>query len=112
ADAPRRVPGSRATLAKCSVDGPGIGSARSNRAASWRWQKYGPRNNSGKQTISAPAAAAARIRSVAWARLVARFDEHRICTKASLNTCGSAMHDLPEKANIILGPSAEPQRTN
>ena len=40
--------------ASASVVGPGIGSARSNRAASSTWQKYWVRNSSGRQATCAP----------------------------------------------------------
>ena len=47
--------------------GPGMGSARSNRAASSAWQKYWVRNSSGRQAIWAPRSAASI--SIALARL-------------------------------------------
>ena len=47
----------------------GIGSALSNRRISSVWQKYGPVNSSGRQTICAPAFAAAAIAASALASM-------------------------------------------
>ena len=52
---------SRATSASFVVEGPGIGSARSKRRRSSRWQKYCARNSSGRQTMFAPSRAASRM---------------------------------------------------
>ena len=72
---------SRATAASRSVLGPGMGSARSNRAVSSRWQKYCARKSSGRQTICAPARAASRTRSAAFSRFASGSGEQDICTR-------------------------------
>src|SRR2546422_9985918 len=73
---------SRASFVSASVEGPGIVSA--NEKLSWfsDWQKYCERNNSGRQTISAPLLAASSINSRAWARFASGSRPQRICTSA------------------------------
>src|SRR5579859_2963501 len=58
-DAITETPAARAACESFSVVGPGMGSARSNREASSRWQKYCVRKSSGRQTTCAPRLAAA-----------------------------------------------------
>ncbi len=58
----------RAMAETLSVVGPGTASARSNDAASSRWQKYCEANSSGRQMMLAPAAAARSIMSYARRR--------------------------------------------
>ena len=69
--------------------GPGIGSARSNRAASSVWQKYWVRNSSGRQAIWAPRSAAWRSIVHARRRLSSGSVEHRIWIRPTVNGRGS-----------------------
>src|SRR5450432_4203303 len=82
---------SLATRASASVDGPGIGSARSKLAWSSVWQKYCERKSSGRQMTRAPAAAASRTRAMARSRLSRGSAEQRICTRPRLKVCGGAI---------------------
>src|SRR4051794_37970469 len=83
-----------AAAASRSDDGPGIGSARSKRAASSFWQKYGPRNSSGRQTTCAPCFAAAAMAASAFAKFAALSAEHDICTRPMV------------KASFVIRPSS------
>src|ERR1051325_229396 len=80
---------SRAVSVSASVDGPGIGSARSKLAWSSVWQKYGLRNSSGRQTICAPRPAASTTRARARRRLSSGSGEQRICTRPILKVLGA-----------------------
>ncbi len=79
------TPVSRATSASFAVDGPGIGSARSNNRKSSRWQKYCVRKSSGRQTMFAPSRAASRMRLSAEAKFASGSAPMRICTRATVN---------------------------
>src|SRR6266852_116328 len=77
------TPAFPAASERASVVGPGTGSARSNVAASSRWQKYWERKSSGRQTTSAPFRAASSTRSTALARFASESAEQDICTSAT-----------------------------
>src|SRR5690606_2446802 len=83
------TPRAFATLPSASVLGPGIGSARSNRAASSFWQKYCERNSSGRQMTCAPSAAACSTKPIARARLSAGSVDIAIWTRPTVKVCFS-----------------------
>src|SRR5262249_3958738 len=89
------VRGSRAMRPSASVGGPGTGSARSKQAASSRWQKYGERKSSGRQTTPAPRRAASRTRADAVARFSAGSMAQRIWTRAIRSVLGAALTRAP-----------------
>jgi hypothetical protein len=68
------------SIPRALVVGPGIASARSNSAASSRWQKYCDRNSSGRQMTRAPRAAACSMRSTAARRFAPASVPMRIWT--------------------------------
>src|SRR6266849_1603429 len=74
------TPDCRAACDIFSVVGPGIGSARLNREASSRWQKYCVRKSSGRQSTWAPRLEAACICSTARARFSSGSGPQRSCT--------------------------------
>ncbi len=74
------------TSASFFVEGPGIGSARSKRRRSSRWQKYCVRKSSGRQTIFAPSRAASRM----WPSAAAKF------------ASGSGAHAHLHKRNAVF----------
>src|SRR5712692_1281457 len=74
------TPDCRAACDIFSVVGPGIGSARSKREASSRWQKYCVRKSSGRQTTWAPRLDAACTCSTARARFSSGSGPQRSCT--------------------------------
>src|SRR5947209_6561862 len=76
---------SLATEDSASVEGPGMVSAKSNSAAFSSRQKYWLRNNSCKQTTSAPFAAASRIPAIALLKFVSGSVDQLICTSPMLN---------------------------
>src|SRR3954470_7683473 len=85
-EATTTTPASLAALDSRSVRGPGMGSARSNSLQSWVLQKYGERNNSGRQTIWAPLFAAAWTCPTAFSMLAAGSVPHCICTRPRTNS--------------------------
>src|SRR6516165_5091343 len=101
-----------ATALNAWVLGPGTGSARSNRAASSRWQKYRDRNSSGRQTIFAPARAASSTPATARVRFSAGSGAHAICTRPSVNLLFIRDHpflevrDQPARLRHLLDASS------
>src|SRR6516165_4568058 len=95
-----------ATRASASVEGPGIGSARSKLAWSSVWQKYCERKSSGRQITCAPALAASRTRATARSRLSRGSVEQRIWTRPRVKVCGGAMRPTilgaPANASDVL----------
>ena len=93
-----------AAAASRSDDGPGIGSARSNRAASSCWQKYGPRNSSGRQTTCAPCLAASAMAASAFARFVGASGAHPHLHEGDGERVG---HCRSSVAFVVRGPIAD-----
>jgi hypothetical protein len=80
-EATTTTPRAAATFASASLVGPGTGSAKSKRACSSDWQKYGVRKSSWRQTSSAPRMAASSMPAIARARFApASSGTQRICT--------------------------------
>ncbi len=77
------APVSRATLPSASVEGPGMGSARSKLAWSSDWQKYCERKSSGRQMICPPCPAASRTRAMALSKLAGGSGPHCIWISAT-----------------------------
>src|SRR5208282_1132720 len=76
-----------------SVVGPGTASAKLKSSASSVRQKYSPANNSCRQTICAPRAAASRIFPSARSKFSSLSLVHRICTSPTTNL--SAICNVP-----------------
>src|ERR1700730_14909911 len=91
---------SRAIVARASVEAPGTLSARSNNAASSFWQKYCERNSSGKQTTSAPKAAACSTNETARSRFSAASLGAAIRTKPTVNVRTAG---IPRELTQTLG---------
>src|SRR5690606_38095736 len=83
------TPRAFATLPSASVLGPGIGSAKSNSAASSFWQKYCERNSSGRQITCAPPFAACSTKPIARGRLSAGTVDIAIWTRRTVKVCFS-----------------------
>src|SRR5262249_10353426 len=63
---------------------------------SGRWQKYGPRNSSGKATSAAPERAASATPASARPRLSRGTPPQRICTRPSVTPRAVLIEDTPE----------------
>src|SRR5258708_7382054 len=73
---------SRATSDSLAVEGPGMGSARSKRRGSLRWQKDWARENSGRPNIFAPRPAGSRTFSVGAAEVAWGVGAHAFLHEA------------------------------
>ena len=106
------TPARCAARPSASVLGPGMGSARSNNAASSRCAKYCERNSSGRHTRLAPDAAASATFPTAFSRLTAGSADIAICTSPIVHLFGR-VPVMGEKSTRAFGPatdrSASPQ---
>ena len=107
------TPARCAARPSASVLGPGMGSARSNKAESSRCAKYCERNSSGRHTRLAPDAAASATFPIAFSRFTAGSVDIAICTSPIVYLFGGDVSVMGENSTRAFGPatdrSASPQ---